>query len=106
MSDPSSTTDHYPPAIALSLPVAEVGLLFNWLPVAVFGIAVFNYSIAGITNETGHGGSHFGNSIMLGFLVALLGISISHLHHPLRGTALIGGAILGVLLTFITDSEY
>jgi hypothetical protein len=44
----------WPLFIALGLPIAEIGVLFGLVPVAVGGLLLFVGSIAGITQESGY----------------------------------------------------
>lgn len=54
LSDQYRRASPWPVFIALGLPIAEVGVLFGLVPVAVGGLLLFVGSIAGIVQESGY----------------------------------------------------
>lgn len=54
LSDQYRRASPWPLFIALGLPIAEIGVLFGLVPVAVGGLLLFVGSIAGIVQESGY----------------------------------------------------
>lgn len=54
LSDQYRRASPWPLFVALGLPIAEIGILFALVPVAVGGLLLFVGAIAGITQESGY----------------------------------------------------
>ena len=54
LSDQYRTVSPWPLFVALGLPIAELGLLFGLVPLAVGGLLLFGGSIAGMLRESGY----------------------------------------------------
>lgn len=69
------TASPWPVFIALGLPIAELGILFDVFPVAVGGLLLLTGSVAGILDEAGYANSIWRALAALAvFLVALGGV--------------------------------
>lgn len=54
LSEQYRTASPWPLFVALGIPIAEVGILFDLLPVAVGGLVLFSGSVAGMATEAGY----------------------------------------------------
>ena len=66
----------WPLFVALGLPIAEVGILFGLVPLAVGGLLLFFGSIAGILRENRYVSSTWRGLAALSLLVVALGVAI------------------------------
>ncbi|MFC7097580.1 DUF7541 family protein [Halobaculum marinum] len=66
----------WPLFVALGLPIAEVGILFGLVPLAVGGLLLFFGSIAGILRENRYVSSTWRALAALSLLVVVLGLGI------------------------------
>ncbi|MFC7070939.1 DUF7541 family protein [Halobaculum lipolyticum] len=66
----------WPLFVALGLPIAEVGILFGLVPLAVGGLLLFFGSIAGILRENRYVSSTWRGVAALSLLVVALGLAI------------------------------
>lgn len=98
VSDQYRMASPWPLFVALGLPIAEVGILFDLFPLAVGGLLLFGGSIAGMLDESDHVRSPwFALGIMAVPLVALgAGLAFTSLGYVTRGYAVIvaGGLML------------
>jgi len=96
----------WPVFVAVSIPLAEVGILFGLLPVTVGALMLFGLSVAGLATETGFARSLWrglaGVSVPLGALGWLFTSGIIGL--PIRGVAIAAAA--GLLLLGAVLGEY
>jgi hypothetical protein len=68
----------WPVFVALGIPIAEVGILFNLLPVAVGGLLLFCGSVAGMTDEAGYARSPW--RPLLALAVVCFGVGAAFLY--------------------------
>ena len=78
----------WPLFVALGLPLAEIGVLFGLVPVAVGGLLLFVGSIAGITQESGYVERPWNLLAGLGGVLLVLGAVLALSQIPLSAGAL------------------
>jgi hypothetical protein len=78
----------WPLFVALGLPLAEIGVLFGLVPVAVGGLLLFVGSIAGITQESGYVERPWNLLAGLGSVLLVLGAVLALSQIPLSAGAL------------------
>jgi hypothetical protein len=78
----------WPLFVALGLPLAEIGVLFGLVPVAVGGLLLFVGSIAGITQESGYVEQPWNLLAGLGSVLLVLGAVLALSQIPLSAGAL------------------
>ncbi|MFC7136052.1 DUF7541 family protein [Halobaculum litoreum] len=66
----------WPLFVALGLPIAELGILFGLVPLAVGGLLLFFGSIAGILRENSYVSSTWRGLAALSLVVVALGLAI------------------------------
>lgn len=54
VSDRYRMASPWPPFVALGVPIAELGILFDLFPLAVGGLVLFSGSVAGLLDEAGY----------------------------------------------------
>lgn len=93
LSDRYRRASPWPVFIALGLPIAEVGVLFGLVPIAVGGLLLFVGSIAGIVQESGYVERPWNLLAGLGGVLCVLGgaLALSQLG------AISGGAFVSAL---------
>jgi hypothetical protein len=86
----------WPLFVALGIPIAEVGILFDFFPVAVGGILLFGGSVSGMVREAGYAQTPWRalGVVALLFLVFGAGLAFSELQLISRGYAVITAAAL------------
>ena len=94
----------WPVFVAVSIPLAEVGILFGLLPVTVGALMLFGLSVAGLATETGFARSLWrglaGVAVPLGalgwlFTSGLIGLPIRGLTIAAAAALLLVAAVLG-----------
>ncbi|PSQ21036.1 cox cluster protein [Halobacteriales archaeon QS_8_65_32] len=78
----------WPLFVALGLPLAEIGVLFGLVPVAVGGLLLFVGSIAGITQESGYVERPWNLLAGLGGVLLVLGAVLALSQIPFSAGAL------------------
>jgi len=98
LSEQYRTASPWPLFVALGLPIAEVGVLFGFFPVAVGGLLLFCGSIAGLVTESGYASTPWRALAVLSVVVLALGAGIlfnGTVALPTRGRAvLVAGGLL------------
>ncbi|WP_318570357.1 DUF7541 family protein [Salinigranum marinum] len=89
----------WPIFIALGIPIAEVGILFDLFPIAVGGLILFSGSVSGMLQEAGYVDSPW--RAIGALAVVLVGIGaafvVTDLNLVTRGYAVVtAGALLGL----------
>lgn len=93
----------WPPFVALGLPIAEIGILFGLVPIAVGGLLLFCGSIAGMASEAGYASSAWRALAVVSVFVAAGGVallyanSLTDLDLSLRAYSMLGAAALMLL---------
>lgn len=114
LSDQYRAASPWPLFVALGLPIAEVGVLFGFFPIAVGGLLLFCGSIAGLMTESGYASTPWRALAVLSLVVLGLGAAIlfnGSVSLPTRGRAVLaaGGILLaaglGGELLSIDDPE-
>lgn len=77
LSDQYRRASPWPLFVALGLPIAEIGILFALVPVAVGGLLLFVGSIAGITQESGYVERPWNLLAGLGVVLFVLGAALA-----------------------------
>ena len=72
VSDGYRRASPWPVFVALGIPLSELGILFNSVPVAVGGLLLFCVSTTGILQESGHVKTPW--RALVGFAVILFGV--------------------------------
>ncbi|MFB6304361.1 MAG: cox cluster protein [Haloferacaceae archaeon] len=98
VSDRYGMASAWPPFVALGVPIAELGILFDLFPVAVGGLVLFSGSVAGLLDEAGYVRSPW---LALGVMAIVLvavgaGMAFTSVGLVTRGYAVIvaGGLLL------------
>lgn len=96
LSDQYRTASPWPMFVALGLPIAEVGILFDVFPVAVGGLLLFCGSIAGLVDESGYAATPWRPLVVLAVLCLLAGAALAFTSIGLvtRGYAVIAAGVL------------
>lgn len=104
MDDAQALSDQYrmaspwPLFVALGIPIAELGILFDIFALAVGGLLLFSGSVAGMTREAGYADTPWGPLVVLGFVLLAVGgaFILTDLNLQTRGTAIVvsGGLLL------------
>lgn len=76
MADRYHKTSPYPVVIALGLVLSEIGILFNFYPVAVGGLLLFVGSVSGIVHEAGYVTSPWRLGRWLGAVLVVVGLLV------------------------------
>ena len=93
----------WPLFVALGLPIAEVGILFGLVPLAVGGLLLFCGSIAGILRENGYVSSAWRGLAGLSVLVIAGGLALWYADSAtgsdllIRAYSMIGTGVLMLL---------
>lgn len=116
LSEQYRTASPWPLFVALGLPIAEMGLLFGLVPLAVGGLLLFGGSIAGMLRESGYARTPWRALVAISLLTVVLGGALlyaepmTEVSLTLRAYAAIAaGAIMlivgvgGELFAFETD---
>ena len=83
LSDQYRRASPWPVFIALGLPIAEIGVLFGVVPVAVGGLLLFVGSIAGIVQESGYVERPWNLLVGLGGVLVAVGAGLALSQVPL-----------------------
>jgi hypothetical protein len=97
LSDQYRMASPWPIFIALGIPIAELGILFDLFPVAVGGLLLFCASVSGILQEAGYVDSPWRALGVLAVVLVAVGVAfvVSDLNLVTRGYAVItAGALL------------
>ena len=103
LSEEYRTVSPWPLFVALGLPIAEVGILFGLVPLAVGGLLLFCGSIAGILRENGYVSSTWRGLAGLSVLVVAGGLALWYADMTtasdllIRAYAMIGTGVLMLL---------
>lgn len=112
MDDAQALSDQYrmaspwPLFVALGIPIAELGILFDLFPLAVGGLLLFSGSVAGMTREAGYADTPWGPLVAIGFVLLAVGgaFVFTGFNLQTRGVAiavsgglLLLGSLVGVL---------
>jgi len=73
VSDRHAKASPWPLFVAVGLALSEVGVVFNFLPVALAGIALFGGSVVGVVRESGYAGTLWRPTAVVGALFAAAG---------------------------------
>ena len=98
VSDGYRRASPWPVFVALGIPISELGILFNSVPVAVGGLLLFCGSVTGMLQESGHVETPW--RALVGFAVLLFGVGGLFIYSDLalvtRGYVIIatGGLLL------------
>jgi hypothetical protein len=115
LSDQYRMASPWPLFVALGLPIAEVGILFDLFPVAVGGLLLFCGSISGLVDESGYSSSPWRPLVALAACCLAFGAALVYFDAAVppaialdtRGFAVIAaGALLlagGVLGPLVVD---
>ena len=112
VSDGYRRASPWPVFVALGIPIAELGILFNSVPVSVGGLLLFCGSATGMLQESGYVESPW--RALVGFAVLLFGVGALFIYSDLalvtRGYAIIAtGAMLllgGVVGELFVDDPH
>ena len=77
LSDQYRRASPWPLFVALGLPIAEIGVLFGLVPIAVGGLLLFVGSVAGITQESGYVERPWNLLAGLGGVLLVLGAALA-----------------------------
>jgi hypothetical protein len=96
LSEQYRTASPWPMFVALGLPIAELGILFDVFPVAVGGLLLFCGSIAGLVDESGYASTPWRALVVLAVLCLLAGSALAFTDVGLvtRGYAIIAAGVL------------
>jgi len=88
----------WPVFVALGIPIAEIGILFDVLPVAVGGLLLFGGSAAGLATEAGYAKTPWRALVGAAIPFAALGLGFlfTSIDLPSRGAAILAAA--GILV--------
>ena len=115
LSEQYRTASPWPVFVALGIPIAEVGILFELLPVAVGGLLLFGGSVAGLATEAGYAETPWRALVGAAIPFAALGIGFlfTDINLPNRGVAILAAAVIlvavaaaGTLFVPDRDSAY
>ena len=86
----------WPVFIALGIPIAELGILFGLLPLAVGGLLLFGGSVAGMATESGYARTPWRGLIGVSAPLAVLGLAFmfTRIGLPNRGLAIVAAAAI------------
>jgi hypothetical protein len=86
----------WPVFVALGIPVAEIGILFDVLPVAVGGLLLFGGSAAGLATEAGYAQTPWRALAGAAIPFAALGIGFlfTAINLPNRGVAILAAVVI------------
>ncbi|MFB6251022.1 MAG: cox cluster protein [Halobellus sp.] len=86
----------WPLFIALGIPIAELGILFNLLPLAVGGLLLFGGSVAGMATESGYARTPWRALVVVAVPLAALGagFAFTPINLPNRGFAIVAAAAI------------
>jgi hypothetical protein len=73
LSDQYRMSSPWPLFVALGIPISELGIVFDVLPVAVGGLLLFAGSVAGLIHEAGYTSTPWRPLAGLALLLAVLG---------------------------------
>jgi hypothetical protein len=98
LSDQYRMASPWPLFVALGIPIAEIGILFDLLPVAVGGLLLFGGSAAGLATEAGYARTPWRGLVGAAVPLAALGAGFlfTAIDLPNRGVAIIAAA--GILV--------
>lgn len=115
LSDQYRRASPWPMFVALGIPIAELGILFDLFPVTVGGLLLFSGSVAGMARESGYADTPWGPLVAIALLLSIVGgaFAFTGLDLRTRGFAilvsalllLVGGAV-GYLFGESRDSAY
>lgn len=111
LSDQYRMASPWPLFVALGIPIAEVGILFDLFPVAVGGLLLFCGSVAGMIQEAGYSETPWRALDVMAVLLFIFGAALAFTEIALvtRGYAIIvAGAILllsGVLGELVVSDD-
>ena len=88
----------WPVFVALGIPIAEIGILFDLLPVAVGGLLLFGGSAAGLATEAGYAKTPWRALVGAAIPFTALGVGFlfTSIDLPNRGVAILAAA--GILV--------
>ena len=112
VSDGYRRASPWPVFVALGVPIAELGILFNSVPVSVGGLLLFCGSVTGILQESGYVETPW--RALVGFSVLLFGVgaafAFTEMNLVTRGYAILatGGLLLigGVVGELFVDEPH
>jgi len=86
----------WPLFIALGIPIAELGILFGLLPLAVGGLLLFGGSVAGMATESGYARTPWRALVVVAIPLAALGAGFvfTTINLPNRGFAIVAAAVI------------
>ncbi|ESP89874.1 DUF7541 family protein [Candidatus Halobonum tyrrellensis] len=116
LSDQYRMVSPWPLFVALGLPIAELGLLFGLVPLAVGGLLLFGGSVAGMLRESGYVSTPWRALVAISALTFVVGGALLYadpmttVSLTLRGYATVAAAVVmlvvgvgGELFAFDTD---
>ena len=89
----SADSTPWPVALAFGLAVAELGVFLGFAVVAAPGVVFFGASLAGAIDEAGYGRSRAFLLVTVGAAIAALGAVAVAAALPIRGYAMLTGAV-------------
>jgi hypothetical protein len=104
LSEQYRTASPWPVFVALGIPIAEIGILFDVLPIAVGGLLLFGGSAAGLATEAGYAETPWRALVGAAVPLAALGIGFLYtaINLPNRGVAILAAA--GILVAIAAAS--
>lgn len=90
LSDQYRKASAWPVFVALGLPIAEIGVLFGLVPVAVGGLLLFIGSVTGIVQESGYVDRPWNLLVGFGGVLVALGIVLVATQITALSTAALG----------------
>lgn len=105
LSDQYRTASPWPLFVALGLPIAELGILFNIFPLTVGGMLLFFGSIAGMLTESGYASTPWRTLAVSSLLMfaAGAGLAFSSLQLVTRGYAVVTAAAIMLLAAVVGE---
>ncbi|QLG60536.1 DUF7541 family protein [Halorarum salinum] len=103
LSDQYRMASPWPLFVALGLPIAELGLLFGIIPLAVGGVLLFGGSIAGMVTESGYASTAWRALAVVALFAMALGAALVYADPATevalapRGYATVGAGLLMLL---------
>lgn len=103
LSDQYRMASPWPLFVALGLPIAELGLLFGIIPLAVGGVLLFGGSIAGMVTESGYASTAWRALVVVALFAVALGAAlvyadpVTEVALAPRGYATVGSGLLMLL---------
>ncbi|MGM0592313.1 MAG: DUF7541 family protein [Halobacteriota archaeon] len=100
----------WPMFVALGIPIAEIGILFGLLPIAVGGLLLFCGSVAGILQEAGYVRTPWPALVVMAVILGVVGsvFVFTDVSLPARGYAILvaaGMLFVGAVVGSVVASQ-